>query len=75
MLKKIQYTSDIERSNIITENASLILIEEQNIKEGNFLIFSDTLLEPSTVYINVPQTEFEQLRTDVDQLIVSSLEV
>lgn len=42
MLTKIQYQDEAERQQIIEANSSLILIEEQNITEGNFLIFSDT---------------------------------
>jgi hypothetical protein len=48
MIKKVQYTSLTERESIITENANLTLIEEMNITEGNFLIFSDYQLTPTT---------------------------
>ncbi|MGD9678442.1 MAG: hypothetical protein AB7V16_08875 [Vulcanibacillus sp.] len=39
MIYKIQYTDN--RETIINENTDKILIEEQNIAEGNFLIFTD----------------------------------
>lgn len=39
---KIQYFNEEERQNIIDDNSSLFLIEEHNILEGNFLLFSDT---------------------------------
>lgn len=41
MIKKIQYGIDKSREQVIAENDELILIEEQNIFTGNFLIFSD----------------------------------
>lgn len=41
MNKTIQYDSLDERNIIIDENKNLLLIEEKNITEGNFLIFSD----------------------------------
>lgn len=41
MQYKFQYQNDTDRINIINQNKDKILIEEQNITEGNFLIFSD----------------------------------
>lgn len=38
---KFQYTTNDERATILNNNKDKILIEEQNITEGNFLIFSD----------------------------------
>ena len=38
---KYQYTDSIDRQTIIDSHKDKILIEEQNITEGNFLIFSD----------------------------------
>jgi len=42
VLHKFQYDAEAERSAIMEENKHLSLIEEQNIIEGNFLIFSET---------------------------------
>ncbi|WP_019849833.1 hypothetical protein [Desulfitobacterium sp. PCE1] len=42
MITKIQYTDQINRQEILDANKDKILIEEQNIVEGNFLVFSDT---------------------------------
>lgn len=42
MTTKIQYTDQADRQAKIDANKGKILIEEQNIIEGNFLIFSDT---------------------------------
>ncbi|WP_353853162.1 hypothetical protein [Dehalobacter restrictus] len=36
-----QYSSEDERQSLLTQNSGLYLIEEKNIKDGNFLIFSD----------------------------------
>ncbi|HHY27705.1 MAG TPA: hypothetical protein GX523_13370 [Desulfitobacterium dehalogenans] len=41
MIAKIQYISEQDRKNVIDSNPNKVLIEEQNILEGNFLIFSD----------------------------------
>lgn len=38
---KFQYTTQDEKTAILNNNKDKILIEEQNITEGNFLIFSD----------------------------------
>ncbi|WP_373845283.1 hypothetical protein [Clostridium sp.] len=36
-----EYTTQEGRTNILAQHKDKILIEEKNIKEGNFLIFSD----------------------------------
>lgn len=41
MIIKVQYENQVDRQNIIDSNKDKILIEEQNIKDGNFLIFTD----------------------------------
>lgn len=41
MIYKFQYYSDEERLRLLIENENLVLIEEQNISEGNFLVFTD----------------------------------
>lgn len=41
MIKKIEYTDEMSRETILSENQSLFLIEEQNLLNGNFLIFTD----------------------------------
>lgn len=42
MIKKVQYQTGEERATIIEQNSHLFLIEEQNVTEGDFLIFTDT---------------------------------
>lgn len=70
MQKKIEYKDAIERQNIIEENAHLILIEEQNIFEGNFLIFSDIPPEKDVVYTNVPADEIENIKQSIAELTI-----
>ena len=41
MIKKIQYTDLVSRKTILDANTDKYLVEEQNITEGNFLIFTD----------------------------------
>ena len=38
---KYKYKNKEERDSILIEHSNLFLIEEQNITEGNFLIFTD----------------------------------
>lgn len=60
-----QYNNEEEREQIINKNSTLTLIEEQNITEGNFLIFSD---DPENdmpkVYMSVPEEEFQELKQE-----------
>lgn len=64
MLIRIEYTDSNSRDNIISQNADKILVEEQNITEGNFLIFSDIPLNEKVVYKDVSESEFEQLKLE-----------
>lgn len=44
MIYKYQYQNELERQNILNANKDKRLTEEQSILEGNFLLFSDMLL-------------------------------
>ncbi len=69
MLKKIvEYLSLEERQQALIENNHLILIEERNITEGNFLIFVDVLAPEK------PPTTIELVSDKVDLLIQMQLE-
>lgn len=61
MKKVIQYNSIEQRDSIILEFSNLTLIEEQNITEGNFLVFSDNPSEDrnNIIFSNIPQNEFD----------------
>jgi len=63
---KNQYDTELEREQLIQSNESFYLIEEQNITEGNFLIFSDNPEEDTKqiIYSNVPEEVFETLKQE-----------
>lgn len=69
MIYKYEYTTQEERENIINNNQDKYLIEEKNIREGNFLIFTD---------IKPIEVEIEDLkgRQDItDNTILSLMDV
>lgn len=70
MVIKIQYENQVDRQNIINSNKDKILIEEQNIRDGNFLIFVDE--EPVEKKISNLQNDnlivFEVLATIYEEL-------
>lgn len=41
MRYKYEYKTAVERDALIQEHSDLVLVEEQNITEGNFLVFVD----------------------------------
>lgn len=51
MRYKFEYHNIEEKKTIINENANKLLIEEQNITEGNFLIFEDSTAISSEIEI------------------------
>ena len=72
MLKKFQYTTDEEKQTVLQENSTLILVEEQNISEGNYLIFAESLED-----IRVVPTPIEDRLTNIEDtqdLILLKLE-
>lgn len=56
---KFQYNNDTDRENIILNNNEKILIEQQNISEGNFLIFSDTPVQQKVLIEEEDLTEIK----------------
>lgn len=78
--KKVQYKTQTEKEMALIENQSLLLVEEQNITDGNFLIFSDTAPTHKTIYTNIPQEEIETLKNNqtlmqkaIDDLLLGGL--
>lgn len=66
-----EYTTEQERENIINSNTDKYLIEEKNIREGNFLVFTD--VKPLEVEITELKTSNEELSNymlDVDMRLV-----
>lgn len=50
MIYKFEYANETDKALILEQHKEKYLIEEQNIREGNFLIFSDTEpLLPETI--------------------------
>ena len=70
MQKVYEYHTEQERQDIINQNLDLFLIEERNITEGNFLVFSDTLPEKEIVYINVPKDEIDSMKQAIAELTI-----
>lgn len=69
MIKTVEYFTEQERVNALEQNSHLFWIEEKNIIEGNFLVFSDTPLEPPEppkIYINIPEEQFNSLKQRQD---------
>jgi len=60
MITKIQYTDQVNRQIILNANMDKTLTEEQNITEGNFLIFSDLRIE-GTDLRQVQQDKISQI--------------
>ena len=61
---KLQYVTHEERQTILNEHSDLKLLEEQNITEGEFLIFSDTPIPDPVVYVSVSEEDFENLKKE-----------
>lgn len=62
MRYKYEYSHEVDRQDILNNNEHLFLIEEQNITEGNFLVFSDEPVPERIVYVNVPEEDFKALK-------------
>lgn len=60
MITKIQYITATDRANVLTSNSGKFLTEEQNITEGNFLIFTD--IQP----VNVDTLHFQMVWKDTN---------
>jgi len=70
MILKVQFTDSKDRQEKINSNRDKILIEEQNISDGNFLIFSDVkpfeeqvlhLQRDNVVLMDALATTFEEI--------------
>ncbi|MGE6604851.1 hypothetical protein ACQKEY_24545 [Lysinibacillus fusiformis] len=63
----IQYYTTEEREQLLNKFSNKFLIEERNITEGNYLVFSDT---PNTnvLPVVVTQDEFETMEERVKKL-------
>jgi hypothetical protein len=68
VIVKIPYINNTDRERIIAENQEKYLIEEQNITEGNFLIFSDEIPIYEAITLNTKIAQLEQLVADLASL-------
>lgn len=61
-----QYESDAERENLISTHSDKTIVEEKNITEGDFLVFSDDPENDTKhiVYVTVPEEEFKEFKQD-----------
>ncbi|MGE8037822.1 hypothetical protein [Lysinibacillus sp. NPDC093692] len=64
----IQYYTPEERERLIAEFADKFLIEERNIAEGNFLVFSDEPAKPPVQMVTVPKAEFDAIKNTQKEL-------
>lgn len=71
MLTKFQYSTVEEREQILQENSSSYHIEEQNLFEGNFLIFSDEPRPIEPIYVDVSKTELAKIQEQVNELTLT----
>lgn len=62
MIYKYEYKDNDERQALIEKNKTLFLIEEQNITEGNFLVFCDTQPVQQQVQVIVKEDDLEELK-------------
>ncbi|WP_315074365.1 hypothetical protein [uncultured Clostridium sp.] len=65
---KYEYKDITEREDILTKNKELFWIEEQNITEGNFLIFSEVQPQP----IDVESQEANDRISDISTYLNNS---
>ncbi|AZS14246.1 hypothetical protein [Paenibacillus lutimineralis] len=61
MRKKFEYKTLQEREALMKEHADWYFVEEHNLIDGNFLIFTDTIEEPLT-YISIPKAEYYAMK-------------
>ena len=75
MFHKFQYHDEQERENLIEQHSNLYLIEEQNVKEGSFLIFSEKPSPVQIVYTQISAEEMESLKAENQALNTAVVEL
>jgi hypothetical protein len=60
-----QYTSEEEKSALISLHSTKYLVEEQNITEGKFLVFTDEPPQSAPVYVTLPSAELAELKDKI----------
>ncbi|MDI2588031.1 hypothetical protein OR571_13130 [Psychrobacillus sp. NEAU-3TGS] len=72
MIYRFQYTDEASREQIISLNQDKRIIEEQNIIDGNFLIFTDE--KPSVTVVDERLELLEQERLFLQIALAESIE-
>lgn len=67
----MQYNTDTDRQNVLDANKDKFLIEEQNITEGNFLIFTDE--KPITQEITDLKAQLQTSQEAIDFLLMGGM--
>lgn len=77
---KYEYKTEEERQSILSNNADKFLIEEQNISEGNFLIFSDIQPPQPEVKVLIKEEDLNEIKQNqtlmqqaIDDLILGGV--
>lgn len=69
MIYTFEYRDDVERDKIIADNSAKYLIEERNIKEGNFLLFTDS--KPVDIEVRELKQQLQITQEAIDFLIMN----
>ncbi len=74
---KYEYKDNTERESIMSINKALFLIEEQNITEGNFLIFTDVQPEKESeedIELSIRVSDISTYLSNADGSTISNVE-
>lgn len=64
----VQYQTSDERETIINQHHDKFLISEKNIKEGNFLIFTD--IKPIEIELSESKTRITDLELTIAEMMM-----
>lgn len=73
MKYKFEFRDEESKSQLITEHSDKMLIEEQNITEGNFLIFEDST--SVSVEIDTLKSQLQTTQDAVDFLLLNQMPI
>ena len=71
MIYKFQYSNDEERESLIKEHSDKNLTEEQNLADGNYLIFSDKKFPEGTLLETIRKIRIDEMNTECSKRILS----
>jgi len=74
---KFEYKNAVERKSILESSSSYYLIEEQNITEGDFLIFSDVqsqVIDLEAQYLNSRVVDISTYLNNSDETAITDIE-